>query len=125
MSIGNAARADSAVVVLSAKSAADTAAATSGWIDVRNYKGDLCFIVQTGAVTGSVAGKIQSATDSGGTGAADIPGATFTSVTQADKVAKLTLPTTVAPFVRYVGTVTTGPVLISVILLAHPGESVQ
>ena len=37
----------SVVSVLPAVSAANTAAATSGWIDVRPYKGKLKFIVNT------------------------------------------------------------------------------
>lgn len=114
-------RAATLVSVLPAVSAADTAAATSGWIDVRPYKGNIRFIINTGAVTGSMAGKLQSATDSGGTGAADITGATHTSVSTANQVRTITIPATTAPYIKYIGTVTTGPILISVSLLAHPG----
>lgn len=116
------ARAATGVNVLPAISAADTTAATSGWIDVRPYKGTLRFTINTGAITGSLAGKLRSASDSGGTGAADITGATHTTVSTANQVRTIIIPATTAPYIQYVGTVTTGPVLISVSLAAHPGS---
>lgn len=114
-------RAATVVSVLPAISAAATANATSGWIDVRPYKGNLKFIVNTGTITGTLAGKLQSATDSGGTGAADITGATHSNVTTASQVRTIVIPATTAPYIKYIGTVTTGPVLVSVTLEAHPG----
>lgn len=114
-------RAASAVKVLAAIAASNTTDATSGWIDVQPYKGTLKFIVNTGTITGSVAGKLRSATDSGGSGAADITGATHTSISTAGQIREILLPATAAKFVQYVGTVTTGPVVISVTLVAHPG----
>src|SRR5574340_789282 len=106
--------------LLDAVSAANTAAATSGsgkWLDVRAYDGEILVTQQTGAVTGSVAGKLQSATDANGTGAADITGYTFTSVSAANKTYTVDVdPRKVAGgLLGYVGTVTTGPVLISVV----------
>jgi hypothetical protein len=114
-------RAATVVTVLPAISAAATANATSGWIDVRPYKGNLKFMVNTGTITGNVVGKLRSATDSGGTGAADITGATHTAISTASQIRTITIPATTCPYVQYVGTVTTGPVLISVTLEAHPG----
>ena len=114
-------KAASVVSVLPAVAAANTAAATSGWIDVRPYKGTLKFLVNTGTITGTLAGKLRSATDSGGTGAADIAGATHTNVTTASQVREINIPATTCPYVQYVGTVTTGPVVVAVTLLAHPG----
>jgi len=107
--------------VLPAVSAANTTAATSEWIDVRRYKGTLSFVVNTGTITGTLAGKLQSATASDGTGAADIAGATHSNVTTASQVRSIQIPATTAPYIKYIGTVTTGPVLISVTLSAHPG----
>jgi len=104
------------VSVLPSISAANTAAATSGWIDVRSYIGNILFDVHSGAITGSFVGKIQSATDGSGTGAADITGATHTAVSTANQVKSISVPATVAPYMAYVGTVTTGPVVISVTL---------
>ena len=76
----NQASAATATSLLDALSAAATANATSGsgkWLDVRSYDGELLVTQQLGAVTGSIAGKLQSATDANGTGAADITGYTF------------------------------------------------
>lgn len=101
-------------------SAANTAAATTntsgGYIDVRGYQGELLVEQLTGAITGSVAGKLQYASDANGTGATDITGATFTNVTAANKCHKVALDPkkVVGGFLGYVGTVTTGPVLIGV-----------
>lgn len=114
-------RAVSPVVILAPIDCADTAAATSGWIDVRTYEGDIAIIQSTGVVTaGTIAGKIQEATDGSGTGAADITGATFTSVgTSTDNdVQKLVIRNT-AGYIRYVGTIGTGPALVGVSMLAR------
>lgn len=114
-------RSVSPVVILAPIDCADTAAATSGWIDVRTYEGDIAIIQSTGVVTaGTIAGKIQEATDGSGTGAADITGATFTSVgTSTDNdVQKLVIRNT-AGYIRYVGTIGTGPALVGVSMLAR------
>lgn len=114
-------RAVSPVVILAPIDCADTAAATSAWIDVRTYEGDIAIIQSTGVVTaGTIAGKIQEATDGSGTGAADITGATFTSVgTSTDNdVQKLVIRNT-AGYIRYVGTIGTGPALVGVSMLAR------
>ncbi len=105
--------------LIDAVSAANTAAATSGsakWLDVRIYDGELLVIQQIGAVTGSITGKLQSATDANGTGAADITGATFTAVSSANNTQTYALdPKKVAGgFLGYVGTIVTGPALVSV-----------
>ncbi|MEY2654032.1 MAG: hypothetical protein RLZZ524_1060 [Pseudomonadota bacterium] len=120
--ISNDATAATVVSVLPAVSAADTAAATSGWIDCRKYKGKLKFIINSGTITGSTAGKLQGADDAGGTNAADITGATHTAISTASQVRTIVIRATERPFVKYVGTVTTGPILISVTLEAHPGS---
>lgn len=104
--------------ILDAVSAANTAAATSGsakWLDVRPYQGELLVIQQLGAVTGTIAGKLQSASDANGTGAADISGATFGTNT-ANSTSKLVVDpkTVVGGFIGYVGTIVTGPSLVSV-----------
>ena len=105
--------------LIDAVSAANTAAATSGagkWLDVRPYDGEILVIQQVGAVTGSVTGKLQSATDANGTGAADITGATFRIVSSANSTQSIAVDPkkVVGGFLGYVGTVATGPVLISV-----------
>lgn len=112
---GSAASVDSLLVAISA---ANTAAATSGaakWLDVRGYDGEIIVTQQLGAVTGSIAGKLQSATDANGTGAADIAGYTFATNT-AGSTSKVVVDPKKVPggFLGYVGTIVTGPSLVSV-----------
>jgi hypothetical protein len=105
--------------LLDALSAAATANATSGsgkWLDVRPYDGEIIVTQNLGAVTGTIAGKLQSATDANGTGAADITGATFGTNT-ANSTSKLVIDpkAVVGGFLGYVGTIATGPSLVSVV----------
>lgn len=100
-------------------SAANTAAATSGsamWLDVRPYQGEIAVVLDLGAVTGTIAGKLQSATDANGTGAADITGATF-GTTTANSTTKIVIdPRAVTGgFLGFVGTIVTGPSVLSVV----------
>jgi hypothetical protein len=105
--------------LIDAASCANTAAATSGsgkWLDVRPYDGEILVTQQIGAVTGSITGKLQSASDANGTGAADITGATFTIVSSSNNTQTLALDPrkVVGGFVGYVGTIATGPSLVSI-----------
>lgn len=119
--LNNEAQAATPVRVIDPVSAANTAAATSGWIDVRQYEGDLAILQAVGAVTGSIAGRIQDATDGSGTGAADVTGATFTTVSAANNAQEIAVSANaVRGWIRYIGTVVTGPALVSVSLLARP-----
>lgn len=119
--LNNEGQASSITKLIDPASCANTAAATSGWVDVRFFEGDLVFTQQIGAVTGSIVGRIQDATDSSGTGAANITGAEFTSVSSANNVQKITVPShSVRGWVRYVGTITTGPALVAAAVMARP-----
>jgi hypothetical protein len=105
--------------LLRAVSAANTAAATSGsgnWLDVRPYDGEIMVTLDLGAVTGTISGKLQSATDANGTGAADISGATF-GTTLTNTTTKITVDprAVVGGFLGFVGTIVTGPSLVSVV----------
>lgn len=110
----------SAVVLLSPADHADTAAATGSWVDVRAYEGELGFIQQTGVVTaGTIVGVIQHADDGSGTNAETL--VSFTSVgTSTDlSVQKQSAPArTTRGYVRYVGTIGTGPAIAGVTMLA-------
>lgn len=115
----NQASAATASSLIDAVSAANTAAATSGsgkWLDVRAYDGEILVTQNIGAVTGSITGKLQSASDANGTGAADITGATFTIVSSANNVQSIAVDPkkVVGGFLGYVGTVVTGPALVSI-----------
>lgn len=103
-------------------SAANTAAATSGWTDVRNIEGDLMFIVQTGAVTGSITWTIEHASDGTGTGAAAItPNEGAFAAGAANQVQKRTVnANAVAGWVRVVGTIVTGPSLVAASVSGRP-----
>jgi hypothetical protein len=116
----NQASAATATSLIDAASCANTAAATSGsgkWLDVRPYDGEMLVTQQIGAVTGSITGKLQSASDANGTGAADITGATFTIVSAANNTQTYALDPkkVVGGFLGYVGTIVTGPSLVSVV----------
>jgi len=121
--LANQGQAAGAVTVLSAVSAANTAAATSGWIDIRQYEGDLVFLVNTGAITGTNTITMEDATDGSGTGAAAIvPNeGNPTAVSTANQIRKFTINAS-APrgWVRFIGTIVTGPNLIAVTLFATP-----
>ena len=104
--------------ILDTVSAAATANATSGagkWLDVRPYDGEILVVQALGAVTGTIAGKLQSASDVNGTGAADIAGATFpvNTANQANSIA-IDPKKVTGGFLGYVGTIVTGPALVSV-----------
>lgn len=122
--LSNQGQACSAVPLLVSADAANTAGATSDWIPVNQYEGDLVFVVDTGVVTaGQVVWTIEDATSDAGAGGAGITpneGA-FTTVTTSNDplLQKRTITANRArDYVRLVGTVTTGPVQCSAVLLA-------
>jgi hypothetical protein len=114
------ANAASAVSILINASAADTAAATSAaWVSVAGYEGFLVFTQVVGAITGTLDGIIQHATDDSGTGAATA--ASFstqvTTSNDAPNVQKAIVEcNAIGPYVRYVGTVGTGPAVVGVVM---------
>jgi hypothetical protein len=87
----------------------------SAGIDLQNYEGVLSIVVQTGAITGTLDGKIQDSADN--TAFADLATPiTFTQVTAANKIQAVPVDArSVRRYIRYVGTIVTGPVLISVV----------
>jgi len=108
--------------MLDSVSAANTAAATSGngfWIDTQDLEGAIAVTLNVGAVTGSITGKLRTATDANGTGAADLTGATFTAVSSSSSTQTIVVQKTqmTARYLGFVGTIVTGPALVSVIAL--------
>jgi hypothetical protein len=103
-------------------SAAASVNATSAWVDIRNREGTVEITVQAGAITGSIAWTIEDATDGAGTGGAGLTpneGA-FAAVT-ANNIQKRTFPVRATRgFIRVVGTIVTGPVLVAASMRAHP-----
>lgn len=120
--LGNEGQAATIKKLLDPVSAANTAAATSGWIDVREAEGDVVFTNQIGALTGSITWTIEHASDSGGTGAAAIaPNEGAYSAGAANQVQKRTVnASAVAGWVRCVGTIVTGPALVAASLMYRP-----
>ena|SRR3990167_5162785 len=115
--------------VLPAVSAAATANATSAWIATPLMaQGDLSVVVNIGAVTGQLVPSVEDADDGSGTnGAAVTPlDGAFTTITTSND------PTTqkrcfsiraLRPYFRFVGTITTGPVLVGVTATWHPKDT--
>jgi len=101
-------------VMIAAVSAANTAAATSAAVDLKDYEGAMIIVQNHGLGTGTLDGKIQDSAD-GSTGWADVTGAVFTqSTTTADCKAIALQSKQCKQFIKYVGTIVTGPQLVGV-----------
>ena len=109
------AQAGAPTVMLNPASAANTAAATSAWLDVRSAEGGILVTVQTGAITGSITWTVEDATDGSGTGAAAItPLEGAFAAGAANQVQQRTIDgDAVRGWIRVVGTIVTGPALVS------------
>jgi hypothetical protein len=118
--LGNEAQACSTVQALNTASL--SAGANNGtWLAVSDYEGDLLFVISQGATTGNVVVKVTDATDGSGTGAADVTGATTAALSTANTSNKLVVKSSaVRSHVRVIATVTTGPVVVGVTLVARP-----
>lgn len=115
-----------ATTLIDTVSAANTSAATSAWVAVPvGWAGDVGFLVHTGAITGSVAGVLQTADDNSGTGARTVTfsdaTSAFTAISTANqKEWKVVDRAALGTYAKYTGTVVTGPVLISVTMHGVP-----
>lgn len=105
-----------AVVPVSATNTAAATSSTGQWTDLSAYAGDVLVTQSIGAVTGSITGKLQVADDANGTNAVDVTGAVFTAVSSANNVQNISLNSdgTAKRYLGYVGTIVTGPALVSV-----------
>jgi len=104
------------------RSTSFSAGANNGpWIPVAKLEGNLAFFYNTGAVTGSVIYKLQDATDGSGTSAADLsPAVASASITTAGTSGALIVgKSKIRSHVRFVATVTTGPILAAAVLIAR------
>ena len=120
--LGNEGQAATTKKLLDPVSAANTAAATSGWIDARDAEGDVMFVNQVGALTGSITWTIEHASDNGGTGAAAItPNEGAYLAGAANQIQKRTVPASaIQGFVRCVGTIVTGPAFVAASISYRP-----
>lgn len=113
-------------ILLNPVSAANTAAATSAWVAVPvAWEGDVLVLLQTGAVTGSMAAILETADDGSGTGVRTVTfsdgTAAFTGVSAANKIEKKVVERkALGTHVKFTGTVTTGPILIGLSMQGVP-----
>lgn len=108
------------MTLLAAVSAANTAAATGSAVDLRGYEGAVEITQCKGAGTGTLDGKIQDSAD-GSTDWQDVTGATFTQAgTGANTQAIALNANSVRRYIRYVGTIATGPQLVAVTAVGVP-----
>lgn len=112
--------------ILAPIDATNTAAATSGWVDCRNYEGEIGILCHAGILDGgSVTWTAEHATDGSGTGAASITfleGA-FTQVTTSNDDPNIQLRTvsarSIGGWIRVTGTVVTGGALVGVSVIGQ------
>jgi len=101
------------VNLLTPVSAANTAAATGSGVDLLDYEGPVLITQHHGAGTGTLDGKIQDSADN--SSFADVSGLTFTQETTTAGIQKLVVQSKqVRRYIKYVGTIVTGPHLIGV-----------
>jgi hypothetical protein len=107
------------VSLLAAGSKANTAAATGSGVDLQAYEGPVVITQDHGASTGTLDGKIQDSADN--SSFADVSGLTFTQETTTAGIQKLVVQSKqVRRYIKYVGTVGTGPQVVGVSMLAVP-----
>lgn len=96
-------------------SAANTAAATSGWVSAVDGVGDTLVVAQVGALTGSITWSLETASDGAGTGAVAItPNEGAFAAGAANQVQKRTVNNNAHKgFLRLTGTIVTGPALVA------------
>lgn len=109
-------------MIMAPVSAANTAAATSGWIDVRGYEGDIAIELDVGVITGTVDFTFEDSPNSGGTSnVAIVPiGGALAQVTTSNDVAIYTAyfpATQPRGWIKIIGTIGTGPAILAYNLL--------
>lgn len=111
MSIYNFPSASTTLVLADPQSAAATVTGTG--IDLQPYDGPILILQAGGVGTGTLDGKIQDSADN--TTFADVSGAVFAQKTTTAGTQALVINTaSVRRYIRYVGTVVTGPQLLAV-----------
>ena len=99
--------------LLASASCANTAAATGSGVDLKDYEGPVVIVQNHGTGTGTLDGKIQDSADN--SSFADVSGLAFTqSTTTADIQRMVVQSKQVRRYIKYVGTVVTGPQVVGV-----------
>lgn len=128
MGLANQMSALSALQVLNSVSAANTAAATSGWIQVSGYEDEIGVLISTGVITGTITYTFQTASDGSGTGAASITplGGALTQLTTSndDGTPYLALfdVRALKGYLKVIGTIVTGPAPVSYTIIGRKKE---
>jgi hypothetical protein len=100
--------------LLAAVSCADTAAATTPALDLKDYEGPILVTENHGVGTGTLDGKIQDSAD-GSTDWQDVAGHTFTQKTTTASIQAIQVQSKqVRRHIRYIGTIGTGPHLLAI-----------
>lgn len=98
-------------------SASQASTVTGAAVDLIDYDTPVSIVQNHGTGTGTLDGKLQDSAD-GSTGWADISGATFSqSTTTADCKSVALNPKSVKRYIRYVGTIVTGPQNVAVTMI--------
>lgn len=109
--------AQAATVLHLAASASQASTVTGSAIDLIDYEGPVAIVQSHGTGTGTLDGKVQDSAD-GSTGWADVSGAAFTqSTTTADVQVLALAPKKIKRYIRYIGTIVTGPQNLAVALV--------
>jgi hypothetical protein len=104
-----------ATTVSLAPAASNAASFNGTGVDLQDYNSPVLIVQNHGVSTGTLDGKIQDSADN--SNFADVSGAVFAQSTTTADVKMLTItPGQVRRYVRYVGTIVTGPQVVSVTL---------
>jgi len=96
-------------------SASQASTVTGAAVNLSGYDTPIVIVQSHGTGTGTLDGKIQDSAD-GSTGWADVTGATFSQSTTTADVKILSLyPKSTKGYIRYVGTIVTGPQNVAVV----------
>ncbi len=113
--------------LLEAKNCANTALATGGWVDVRGMVGCLVVTQSVGAITGNLAGALLTSNAANGANNAAMTfddGNNFALVSNANNIQCKSVDVNASKgWIQYVGTVGTGPSVVSVTVQARPKTS--
>lgn len=120
--LGNEASAATVKSLIHAVSAADTAAATGAWIDVRGAVGELMVIADLGDISGSCTLEVDTASDGSGTGVATLTPNEGAFAAGADNtIQKRTFDANSSlGWIRIKGVIVTGPAPISALVAYRP-----
>lgn len=121
--INPSAKATDRAILLPAVSAANTTLGTGEWVDCQKGEGDIMIVQSTGAVAGTLTGTLETAPFANGTGNLALlpPAGNFAAVSAANNIQIAVVPASLClGWIRYIGTIVTGPSLVAVNAFFHP-----